>query len=282
MRIAVSGTSSSIGRAVVRELSEQGIEIAYLTRTGLGERFDLSDPIKLHAENLDAFIHLAWDWSESYAKGHRHNVENILPFLHSLATTDTKMVLLSSESASGIPESNYGKLKRELEQEFSTRGGTSIRAGLIWGSSISGIVATVARLSQVPFFCVHLDPDPNLFVSNETEIAKALVFEAVTRGAPHTVFSLKSKESIQLSKISHCCQDSTRKRLHLRIRVKNLVLIGEFMRKLHFKLPFRVDSLRSILAVQQNAPEIGVLEQSTQTTTDHFIRWIAQYRSHRE
>lgn len=282
MRIAVSGTSSSIGRAVVSEISNRGIEIVYLNRTGLDQRFDLSGPIKLDIENLNAFIHLAWDWSEAYVEGHKHNVENLLPFLSSLATNRTKMVLLSSDSATGIPGSNYGKLKRELEQEFSIRGGTSIRSGLLWGSNLSGIVATICKLSQVPFFCAHLNPDPRLFVSNEVELAKALVNEAVTRETSHPVISLKSREHIQLSKISHNYQDPRSKRLHLRFSVKQLLLIGELLRKCHFRLPFRVDSLRSILAAEQNAPESGVLEQSTATSTEDFIRWLAQSRKHRQ
>jgi hypothetical protein len=247
----------------------------------MGERFDMASPIQLELENLDAFIHLAWDWSESYTEGHKHNVENILPFLDSLATRKTKTVLLSSESASGMPGSNYGKLKRELEREFSMRGGSSIRAGLLWGSNISGIVATVCRLSQLPFICAHLNPDPRLFVSNEGEIAKALVFEAVAGRTSHPVLSLKSKEHIQLSKISHNYQGSRRKRLHLSFRLKNLLIIVEFMQKLHLKLPFRVDSLRSLLAAQGNARDTGVEEQRTETSTEDFIGWLIQSRSHR-
>lgn len=281
MRIAVSGTSSSIGRAVISEISNQGIEIVYLNRTGLGERFDLARPINLELESLDAFIHLAWDWSESYAQGHKHNIKNILPFLNSLAASKTKMVLLSSESASGIPGSGYGKLKRELEREFAIRGGSSVRAGLLWGSKMSGIVATVCRLSHLPFFCAHLNPDPSLFVSNEGEIAKALVFEAVSERTSNPVLSLKSSEHIQLSKISHEYQGSNRKRLHLSFRARNLVLIGEFLRKLHLKLPFRVDSLRSLLVAQHDAPEIGVMERFTATSTEDFISWLTQSRSHR-
>lgn len=280
MRIAVSGTTSSIGRAVIREISNQGIEIVYLNRTGLGERFDLAKPIKLELENLDAFIHLAWDWSESYIEGHKRNVENILPFLHSLSAGKTKMVLLSSESASGIPGSNYGKLKLELEREFSKRGGSSIRAGLLWGSNMSGIVSTVCKLSQLPLICAHLNPDPSLFVSNEGEIAKALVFEAVTGETSHPVISLKSKEKIQLSKISHNYQGSGRKRLHVSFRVQNLLVVGEVMSKFHLTLPFRVDSLRSLLAAQQNAHDTCVVDQSTETTTEDFIRWLTQSRPH--
>ncbi len=281
MRIAVSGASSSIGRAVVSEISHRGIELVYLSRTGLDQKFDLAAPINLDIENLDAFIHLAWDWSESYVEGQKHNIENLLPFLSSLAASGTKMVLLSSESASGIPRSNYGKFKRELEQEFSIRGGTSIRAGLVWGSSISGIVATICKLSQLPFFCAHLNPDPRFFVSNEGELAKALVDEAVARETSRPVLSLKSKEPIHLTKISHNTQNPRKKQLHLSFRVKHLLLIGELMRKFHFKLPFRVDSLRSLLVSEQKTTEIGVLEQTTATSTEDFIRWLEKSRMHR-
>jgi hypothetical protein len=262
-------------------MSNRGIEIVYLNRTGMGERFDMASPIQLELENLDAFIHLAWDWSESYAQGHKNNIKNILPFLNSLVASKTKMVLLSSESASGIPGSGYGKLKRELEREFSIRGGSSVRAGLLWGSKLSGIVATVCRLSQLPFFCAHLNPDPSLFVSNEAEIAKALVSEAVSERTSHPVLSLKSIERIKLSKISHKYQGSNRKRFHLSFRVESLVSIGEFLSKLHIKLPFRVDSLRSLLAAQQDAPETGVKERITATSTEDFISWLTQSGSNR-
>ena len=278
MRIAISGTNSSIGRAVVREFSSQGIEIVYLNRTGQGEIFNLAMPIELKLGHIDAFVHLAWDWEKTYLGSYRRNVENILPLLDSLKSNKTKLVLLSTESASGSPGSNYGKVKLKLEQEFSKRGGSSIRAGLLWGSEMSGIVATICKLSTLSFVCPHLKPDPAFFVSNEEEIARELLTQALSVSTSPIVVSLKSRNQIKLSDISHAFQGSKLKVLHLDLGVKNIIAIGDLLMTLRIPLPFRVDSLRSLLVMKDPSQESASVEKCTVSSTQDFLKWVSKFR----
>lgn len=279
MKIAISGTSSSIGQAVLRECASRGIEVIFLDRTGEGKKFNLTSPIQLELGPVDAFVHLAWDWAEPYKESHRRNIENILPFLDSLKKRKIKLVLLSTESAAGIPKSNYGKLKHELEGEFTVRGGTSVRAGLLWGSELSGIVATIWKLSGIPLFCAHLKPDPCFYVSNEEEIARELVSQAVSGEASPSLVSLKSASEVKLSDVSHASQGSTLKLLHLALRVKTIIAMGDLMGKLGFKLPFRVDSLRSLLGEQPSPPDLKLLQKTTANSSQDFLRWLMQFRN---
>lgn len=278
MRVAISGTNSAIGRAVVRECSNRGIDVVLLNRTGAPEKFDLTAPIRLNLVKIDAFIHLAWDWEESYPESHRRNIENILPFLDSFEKNKVKFVLLSTESAAGPAKSNYGKLKNELEGEFANRGGTSVRAGLLWGSYLSGIVSTICRLSAIPVLCAHLRPDPSFHVSHEEEIARELVSQAVTPNASNSIVSLKSKDQIKLSEISHAFQGTQSKFFHLAFRVEDLIAIFTLIMKSNLNLPFRVDSLRSLLGQQSFDYDPGILEKNTDSSTLDFLQWISASR----
>lgn len=276
MKIAITGTSSSIGRAVVQEARNLGVEIVELNRHSTGQVFDLASQIKLELGHLDAFVHLGWDWAESYVEGHRNNIENILQFLDSLAKKETKLVLLSSESASGIPISNYGKLKRELEKEFSDRGGLSIRAGLLWGSQKAGIVDTVFRLSRLPLLCPHLDPDPRFFVSHESEVAKAILSLALTDRPASGVISLKSSKAVMLSEISHHCQGARKIIFHTKVRVSWIISFAGTLSSVGVQLPFRVDSLRSLLGGQTTTVEADVRYQNTPSSAQDFLRWLEE------
>lgn len=274
MKIAVSGTTSSIGRAVVKQCLSLGIEIVSLNRTGSEINFNLANPIDFVLENIDAFIHLAWDWTDDEIESYRRNITNLLPFLDSLTSSGTNLVLLSSESANLKAGSNYGELKFQLEQEFSKRKGSSIRAGLLWGASLSGMVATICKLSKIKGICVHLIPDPSFSVSNESEIAMELVSQALKGHSSNSIMSLKSQSKVRLSDISHAFRGLGKSAVHLRVSVQLLVLIGSLMTKLGIELPFRVDSLRTLLGKSHEQANAKVRVKHTETTTQDFLAWI--------
>ncbi len=276
--IAVSGVNSGIGKAVKSICLKRGIDVIELGRGKEDFLFDMESEVRPPSAKVDGFIHLAWDWVESHAESRRRNVENLRPFLDSLHSSQTRLVLLSTESASGSPVSNYGRVKRELEAEFVYRGGSSVRAGLIWGSQLSGIVATIFKLSQFPFFCVHLEPDPKLFVSNQDELASKLVELAIMETDQAKVISFKSVDPVALSEISHSWQGLSKKRLHIRFPLGHLVRVGNWLISLGFRLPFRIDSLRSLLLPKEPWLMEEVVQDQTQTNKVEFLTWVSDNR----
>lgn len=130
MKIAVTGASGFIGRAVLAELARRGIETVATTRShslpasALGNmttvRLDLHNPPANAFERLgrpDALIHLAWGGLPNYRS--LHHIEQELPmqyrFLRSLVEAGLKSLVVAGTC------SEYGMQSGPLGEDLPTR-----------------------------------------------------------------------------------------------------------------------------------------------------------------
>jgi nucleoside-diphosphate-sugar epimerase len=137
MRIAVTGSSSGIGKQLVSKIFELGHTAIPVGRMQvnlweLGEAL----PRNLH---IDALIHLAHDRSLSLEK----NIQAALALCNSF---DGPKVFLSSFSAHSKSISIYGRSKYEIENVFARFNGCSLRAGVVYGNNVGGFFAQIEKL----------------------------------------------------------------------------------------------------------------------------------------
>lgn len=276
-RIAISGTSSSVGKSVVEECRRLGLDVIELSRGEVGAGFDLSREIDLEIPGLRAFIHLAWDWNEDIEISHKRNVSNLIPFLDQLASKGCRVTLLSSDSVHSRKSSQYGAIKYALEREFLKRKGSVLRAGFLWGSNLSGILKTLANISDIPLVCAHIQPDPQFNFSNETEVAVQLVKLALDSEGGH-IDKLSSNERVSLSEVLHTLRGANVTFFHIPLNIEVALNLGLFFKKMGVPLPFRLDSLRALV---QKHPQ---LETETETAVASacskldFLNWISSQR----
>jgi hypothetical protein len=218
-------------------------------------RFDLDDLSGNELDDLDAFIHFAWSWEESEVKNRETNVDNLNGLLTRAADRDCRLILISTESASPVAASVYGKNKYLLERVFLDLGGSAVRCGIILGKQSNvGILSSLAKIASIPGVCVRLSPDPEMFLTNLDDLASNLagpLLVSPTSG----VFRIVSKAPLPLSKILHA-QRQRPAFLHVRVPVRVIIKIVDVLTALGLKLPFRRDSLSSLLTQKGLAEEV--------------------------
>lgn len=259
MIVGVSGANSEIGRAVC-EASRRKHEVVRLGRDGTSNRFlDVRKPLREDvAVGLDSVIHLAWDWDGMDGSRRDPNVLGGIALARACESAGARPVLLSTYSAFASDKSAYGSAKSLVERAFTTSGGASLRAGLIWGGRPAGIVATVLRLAGLPAVCVHLVPDPLLFHSNQLVLAERLV-DLAGEGSSGVRLAA-AKHPVALTHLVHAAQRSQVK-AHVSVGVAPLMSGAHIFEQAGISLPFRIDSLRGVGPEAERAIMASDLEE---------------------
>ncbi len=279
--IAVSGASSSMGQAVIKECRQQGFEVIELKRGTGANSFDLSKPISLDLPALRAFIHVAWDWEPDFEVARSRNVTNLLPLIGQLAQAGCRTILLSTDSIHSRETSNYGLLKYELEREILSHGGSTLRAGFLWGSSISGILKTLQKISNVPLVCLHLHPKPQFSFSNEEEVARELVRLALGSEG-RLVRKVSSHETISLEKVLHVLRGKRSTLVHFPISVRLALFSGSILTSLGVQLPFRLDSLRALIPSSSLSDSETEKSVGSDYKQEDFVSWLQSQGGHKD
>ena len=183
MRIAITGSTSSIGVRLIERLKENGHRTFALG--GRGSRiWQLGDVFPQDLE-VDVLIHLAHDRRLSLA-------QNIAAARILCDSFRGEKIFLSSFSAHSHSLSKYGKSKFEIEKIFAENKGWSLRAGVVYGVKIGGIFAQLetllgmSRITPVPYRGL-----PTLLTSHIDDVISEIM-SMLVRTSPNTVFAANS------------------------------------------------------------------------------------------
>jgi hypothetical protein len=216
-RIGLTGASSGVGRAILDAFKNSGFEVVSIPRDpNAVECVDLTEGT-VRLQDYGTILHLAWNRRDRTHPEISRNVSGSLKLLETCAVTHTRVIFLSSISAER-KDSRYGSQKRHVEETVLARGGTVIRCGFISGTTDSGIMGLLRRLANVPGFCLHLHPDPEVEVTSE--VALITTIKKVINGeVSDKRIRLVNRKSQTLSALVHAMSDSSRRKLHLPIPV---------------------------------------------------------------
>ena len=237
--------------------------------------FDLEREVdESTVDGLDGLIHIAWSWA---VDSQRHADPNLVAgagLARACESSGIRPVLLSTYSVFAAASSEYGAAKLDLERDFLEAGGTALRAGLIWGGSATGMVATLLGLAKSRHFCIHLTPEPVMHHSEQTALASALAAAATSPESQNEAFLASSQETVALTQILHAAAPS-RKRLHMPVPLNLVIAAARMAEKLRVNLPFRLDSLSAVTpeaeraAAEATAPQLLGFPGS-----DLFLEWL--------
>src|SRR5579871_161828 len=145
---AITGANGYVGSVVARWFANHGWKVFALTRgenTGpypqipffLGATLE---PKVFEANGITTLIHCAYDFRPvDWPSIRRTNVEGSQSLLQSAKQGGVrKVIFISSISAFPGCASLYGRAKLEIEAAVTKLGGTMVRPGLIYGSTVSG------------------------------------------------------------------------------------------------------------------------------------------------
>jgi hypothetical protein len=278
--LGITGANSAIGRGLTTTALAAGHTVRRFVRNPLSAdevMFELTKPINESAlKGLDAMIHLAWDRSRPDSQSLQRNLEGSYLLAKQCYDAGIYPLLLSTMSVYSQGQSDYGRAKSELEATFVGNGGSFVRAGLVWGGELTPIIKTVVRLTQLPLLCVHLNPTPALYHSEQSSLCQQIIQMCQFRQTISTGVDAVSSEPISLLEMQHAVAGSGL-RLHIDIRTKFLVSVGGILERLSVPLPFRVDSLASV-ALQESGGETmpGVSGRSAPSFAgkQEFLQWL--------
>ena len=135
MKYLISGASSSLAKEIARELTARGHEITLVGRKSL-PTFDflsLEESLPTLFENHDVFLHLAHSFEMQTSPDlNQEASRQITHFLSQPNSVIKRCIFISSESASAIAKSEYGRSKYRTEQVFlKSKQSTVLRVGII-------------------------------------------------------------------------------------------------------------------------------------------------------
>lgn len=160
MIIAISGSTSAIGKQLSNRLLMEGYQIVLLGGRD-SSLWKLGEPFP-RGISADVLIHLAHDRSLDLYE----NIDAINTLVNSF---HGYMILLSSLSSHSRTKSTYGMSKNFAEMKFLENGGAAVRAGIVYGPNAQGIYhllqSLCLRLPLIPmpysgrsrFFLTHID-----------------------------------------------------------------------------------------------------------------------------
>jgi dTDP-4-dehydrorhamnose reductase len=253
MKIGLTGYTSEIGFAVINAFSKEGHEVIRLGRDNLTAdryydlQFSEQEP---DFSDLDAVVHLAWSWDD--------NSVNLLAGSRIAQTARRKgfrPILLSTYSVHS-EKSHYGQTKLEIEKLFFGAGGSSLRAGLVWGGQPAGIIATLLNLAKKSIILPMLLPEPIFFHSEIKTLAKTIVTVTTIRN-PNQFYNAASNDCVGLNKLLRIFVS---RKLFIPIPTFVLRAAGIFASRFSINLPFRADSL---LALNSDFPSEAALGGDT-------------------
>lgn len=183
-RVAITGASGYLGGQLAAQLVQDGWQVRGLSRRPPGiagvehVRFGLGEELPPAAlDGVDTLVHCAWDfdrrtWSEIEAVNVRGS-ERL--FEAAAAVRVSRLVHVSTVSASGEPRSMYGRAKLETERTAALHGGVVVRPGLLYGPRPGGMVGMLRQLVRLlPVVPVLVGDRPQLYLAHEDDVCALL------------------------------------------------------------------------------------------------------------
>lgn len=253
--IAVTGANGYVGGQILAHLRANGINAVAFVRKpapedGRARHYALGEPLDGSLlDGIEMVIHAAYDTSAQGEDIHTVNVSGGLPLLDGLAERGRRMLMISSLSAFAGARSRYGQAKFELERAVLQRDGIVLRAGLVFGVEAGGLfgamVGALSKRTTVPMIGGGWQ---RLFVTHDQHLSKLVL--AIVSGEEHPNGPLFAAHEVPTTLRSIAEQIRRAHGGDLRMIPMPPSLIRLVLRCAeiaHVRLPFRSDSLRSLL-----------------------------------
>jgi nucleoside-diphosphate-sugar epimerase len=263
--VIVSGASGYLGKAISQHLVSAGYEVYSLGRSkpdfpGIAKHvtWSLEHPSLPADTRADTFIHCAWNMAETNPRRNEEiNLNGTQETFQQAIKNGAKIfIFISTTSAFIGSKTHYGKSKYLLEQWLKARGALVVRPGLLWGNPNGSMMAALEKITmalpvipvfgaQQPFFLTE--------VSSLAEAVVSLIKDPSLYDENHPV--LASSDSVPFLEIlKNLARRNGKKRLFFPVPWRPVYFGLRFMEKLNLNLPFKSDSLLSLMTLPLNLP----------------------------
>ena len=176
--IGITGASGILGRALLSNLRDMGVDVLPIHRSSRSDSkyfWDLKDPIPPSFSDFDLIIHCAFSFSDA-RKDNLSKVGTNLIGARQLASwgaaKGVRIINLSSVTAASV-ETKYGLEKRKIEEIMDSCNHINLRLGVIDSSPPIGIVARYLNSPEIAPK-IFLNYGTKYWVSNLNDVTNFL------------------------------------------------------------------------------------------------------------
>lgn len=254
MVVYITGANGYLGAALTKRFSESGNHVVALCRKNIFNHpnvqfsyFSLGSTIDKNLPKPDICIHCAYDLRSTQKNQiFENNVIGSKLLIEQLSKVNCKSFIhISSISAFEGCKSKYGKAKLSIEKITTKYKGISIRPGLIYGGENSGLMGKLFSLAKLPIIPMIGSGNYTQYLTDIECLCNTIYNIANNKyELEKDIITLASTSPITLKKIIKGFNNNI---IIIPIYWKIPYLILFFLETLHLNLPFKSDSIKSIV-----------------------------------
>ena len=264
----VTGSTGYIGSVLVSHLRSRGW-LVWEARRPSGPGHEESIPYRLDSaldpkwfQGVDGLVHCAYDFTLTDPDDIRRvNVDGSVRLFEAATSARVpKRILLSTMSAFDGCRSDYGRAKLEIERRTAAIGAAIIRPGLVWGGSGGGLFGALERvavtLPVVPLVAADRRILYPAHIEDLSDLVRSILSGDVDHGTRPIIAA--AGEPISLRQlVGHLASAAGRNPLVLPVSSNVVEFSLRCCELLGMRLPFRSDSLRSLVGLDADQVFVG-------------------------
>lgn len=180
MKLVITGATGYIGERLAALAFREGHEVYSASRKETNPDykwlpFDLHSPTLEIPEDTCAVVHLAADTTHNKNTSSETEIQAARALIQQSVLTNTKLIFISSQTASPSAPTSYGQTKWHIEQDVIAAGGVVIRPGQVYGGFERGLFGTLSSLvRRFPLIPVLL-PAPGIQPIHVDDLSAAIL-----------------------------------------------------------------------------------------------------------
>jgi nucleoside-diphosphate-sugar epimerase len=263
MKVAVTGATGYIGKALLAAIAKKGCKSLALSRrpTLWADEwceYDLFSHELSLPDDVDCVIHLAMNFEINSSSEQEKEIRSATILAEATQKVGAKFIYISSQTASLNAPTMYGKTKWEIEQVVIAHGGIVVRPGLVYGGKAAGLYyqlqSLVRRFPILPCFF----PAPKVQPIHVDDLCEAILrLNQLT--TTRSLFSLAATSPVSFSEFLSLIATQRYHKIYLPFFIPRLIV--DVSKKILPKNPtlIRLNSLFS-LPVMNTADDLEELQ----------------------
>lgn len=208
MKLAITGANGYIGKTLVRHLIRDNVEFLALSRNKINSvnhwlKFDLQDTQFSFPPEITCVVHLAMNLDVKNEAEQLLELNAVERLLKSSQQIGARFIYISSQTAAESASTLYGTTKWKIEQLVQAYGGISIRPGLVYGGTPSGLYLQLIALTKSLFFIPTFFPAPMVQPIHVDDLCDAITHIAHIENTKD-LYSIASEKGVPFDYFLKC------------------------------------------------------------------------------
>lgn len=253
---AVTGSTGYIGKVLCSTIRRNGGQVIELVRApidgdGTQIPYDLSKSNDLSTiPEFDYLIHLASQTEKGSSTDETLEMRAAEELIQLCTSRNRRFVYISSQSASAMAPTAYGRSKWQIETMVLKHQGVVIRPGFVYGGEREGLYGKLCRIAEVFPIVPKILPEPKLQLIQVNDLCEAIY--NLTKRDEVRAYDIADNEQIEFSLLlsSLAKREFNKKIILIPVPIRCVYIILRLMAFMRLSI-IDPDRLRSLVAIKK-------------------------------